>query len=272
VWAFGFFFPTFFLLLGESSMYQKFLSAKSAASARRAAMGMVIGVVVIETALALLAIAGAAKYWSAEPFFGPDGQVIEAQTEEIILYLARHDLPVAAGCLLLAAALAIVFSTGNTFLMVPALNLGHDVYKRFLNPAASEAQVVRLQRILIFVLGTIAFVVALFFKTILGMAYMAYTMVGAGLTPALLAIFLWKRVTARGAVASMVAGMLTVLVVNVFRTPLASHFPWMEVSDYDIYPAIVASLASLVLVSLSGPPSPAEKIAPFLAGGDPERA
>jgi SSS family solute:Na+ symporter/sodium/proline symporter len=269
-WAFGFFFPTFFLLLGESSMYQKFLSAKSAESARRAALGMVIGVAAIETALALLAIAGAARYWGQAPFFDGAGAVQAAQTEEIVLHLARFDLPVAAGCLLLAAALAIIFSTGNTFLMVPALNIGHDIYKRFLKPEASEQQVVRVQRAMIFVLGSIAFVVALYFKTILGMAYMAYTMVGAGLTPALLATFLWKRVTPSGAVASIVTGMLTVLTVNLFRGPLSGSFPWMSESDYDIYPAIIASLVALIGVSLSTAPSPEEKWRPFMEAAKPE--
>jgi SSS family solute:Na+ symporter/sodium/proline symporter len=270
-WAFGFFFPTFFLLLGESSMYQKFLSAKSAASARRAALGMVIGVVAIETALAFLAIAGAAKYQGLAPFFDAAGVVDEPRTEEIILHLARFDLPTAAGCLLLAAALAIIFSTGNTFLMVPALNVGHDIYKRFLKPAASEQEVVRLQRILIFVLGSIAFAVAFFFKTILSMAYMAYTMVGAGLTPALLAVFVWKRVTAKGAVASMVAGMVTVVLVNVFRARIKERFPAFE-DAYDIYPAIIASVVCLVAVSLATQPSPKEKWEPFMPEAGPETA
>jgi SSS family solute:Na+ symporter/sodium/proline symporter len=263
-WAFGYFFPTFFLLLGESSMYQKFLSAKSAASARRAALGMVIGVVAIESALAFLAIAGSAKYQGQAPFFDATGAVVPSQTEEIVLYLARFDLPTSAGCLLLAAALAIIFSTGNTFLMVPALNVGHDVYKRFLRPQASEQDVVRVQRTMIFVLGTLAFVVALFFKTILSMAYMAYTMVGAGLTPALLAVFLWKRVTTAGAVSSIVAGMVTVVAVNLLRSPLSEAIPWLRESDYDIYPSILASLACLIGVCLATPASPPEKWRPFM--------
>src|SRR5262245_66441950 len=67
-WAFGVFFPTFFLRLGVSSMYQKFFSAKDEGSARRAVLGMVVGVVIIETALALLAVIGAGKYWNLAPF------------------------------------------------------------------------------------------------------------------------------------------------------------------------------------------------------------
>ena len=147
VWAFGVFFPTFFLLLGESSMYQKFFAAKDEASARKAVLGMVVGVVIIETCLALLAVIGAGKYWNVAPFRGADGQLDVATTETIILFLARHDLPVFAGCLLLGAGMAIIFSTANTFLMIPSTNLTRDIYQRFLNPKASESQIVFFQRV-----------------------------------------------------------------------------------------------------------------------------
>jgi len=270
LWALGVFFPTFFLLLGESSMYQKFLSAKSAVSARRAAMGMVVGVAAIEIALALVAIVGSAIYFNQAPFFeaAADGggmRVIKEESENVILHLARSDLPPAAGCLLLCAALAIIFSTGNTFLMVPSLNAGHDVYKRFLKPMATDAEVVRVQRIMIFVFGSLAFVLLNFFKSILEMALMAYIMVGAGLTPALLATFLWKRVTPQGAVASLLTGMISVLACNFLPKIFASDaWPiWIQDSEYHVYPAVILSIVALVGVSLSTPPSPKEKWAPF---------
>jgi SSS family solute:Na+ symporter/sodium/proline symporter len=62
LWVAGVALPTFLLLLGESGMYQKFFSAKDAHAARRAVIGMVAGVVLLETALALLAIVGRAHY------------------------------------------------------------------------------------------------------------------------------------------------------------------------------------------------------------------
>ena len=46
LWAVGVFFPTFFLLLGESSIYQKFFSAESESAARKAVIGMILGVVI----------------------------------------------------------------------------------------------------------------------------------------------------------------------------------------------------------------------------------
>lgn len=268
VWAFGVFFPTFFLLLGESSIYQKFFTAKDEGSARRAVLGMVVGVIIIETVLALLAVAGAGKYWNQAPFRGSDGAIDTATTETIILYLARYDLPTIAGALLLGGALAIIFSTANTFLMIPSTNLTRDIYQRFLKPDATGAQVVRFQRIMIVVVGVTAYLLATQFTTILQMAFTAYTMVGAGITPALLAAFIWKRVTPAGGTASIAAGMLVTMVITWQQTALSAWLTstWghpVDVTEYMIYPAVVASIACLVGVSLLTPPSPEERWRPF---------
>ncbi len=268
VWAFGVFFPTFFLLLGESSMYQKFFSAKDEDSARRAVLGMVVGVVIIETTLALLAVVGAGKYWNLPPFRAADGSLDVGVTETIILYLARHDLPVFAGCLLLGAALAIIFSTANTFLMIPSTNLTRDIYQRFFHPQATPTQVVRFQRIMIVVVGVLAYLLATRFTTILQMAFTAYTMVGAGLTPALLAAFLWRRVTAAGGTASIAAGMLVTTLITWQQDALSGWLSgrWgrpVDVTEYMIYPAVAASIVCLVGVSLLTPPSAEERWKPF---------
>lgn len=260
-WAMGVFFPTFFLLLGESSMYQKFFAAKDEAAARKAVVGMIIGVVIIESALCGLAVIGSSKYIALAPFANPDGTLDKASTETIILQLARHDLPSIAGMLLICAAVAIILSTANTFLMIPSTNITRDIYQRFINPGASQETIVRFQRVWIVLLGVLAFVLATFFKSILDMAFTAYTMVGAGITPALLAAFLWKRVTVQGGVASIIAGMGVTFVITILN--FIVHEPILE-TDYIILPAAAASLLSLFVVSWMTPPSPEEKWKPFM--------
>lgn len=250
-------------------MYQKFFAAKDERSARRAVLGMVVGVVVIETALAVLAIIGAGKYWNLAPFRGAEGALDVPTTETIVLYIARHDLPVVAGCLLLGAAMAIIFSTANTFLMTPATNMARDIYQRFVDPNAPEGRVVLVQRVMIAVLGLIAYLIATRFTTILQMAFTAYTMVGAGLTPALLAAFLWKRVTPAGGTASIAAGMLVTTLIAWRQEALSG---WLsaqmgravDVTEYMIYPAVLASILCLVVVSLATPASPPERWRPFV--------
>jgi SSS family solute:Na+ symporter/sodium/proline symporter len=260
-WAMGVFFPTFFLLLGESGMYQKFFAARDEATARRAVVGMIIGVVIVEALLCSLAVFGSAKYLNLPPFVGSDGSLDRATTETIILHLARFDLPTFAGTLLLCAAVAIILSTANSYLMIPSTNIARDFYQRFINPEVSQQGIVLFQRLAIIVLGILAFVLANFFKTILDMAFTAYTMVGAGITPALLAAFLWKRVTVAGGVSSILAGMGTTLAITAANFILPE--PLME-TDYIILPAALASIVCLVGVSLLTPPSPEEKWKPFM--------
>ena len=261
VWAMGVFFPTFFLLLGESSMYQKFFSAKDEASARRAVIGMVIGVVILETMLCGLAVIGSAKYITLAPFANPDGTLDKAATETIILQIARFDLPLVAGMILLCAAVAMMLSTANSFLMIPSTNVARDIYQRFINPSVSQSAIVRFQRLTIVALGIVAYLVASFFKSILDMAFTAYSMVGAGITPALLAAFLWKRVTVAGGVASICAGLGVPFIITVLNFALPE--PLME-TDYIILPAATASILCLVIVSLLTSPSPQEKWQPFM--------
>jgi len=267
LWVIGVAAPTFLLILGESGMYQKFFSAKSARAARQAVLGMVLGIVVIETALALLAIVGRSAY----PDLMEQTSIVgRAASETVILYIARHGLPFLGGAILLAAAIAIVLSTGNTFLLVPSTNISRDIYQRFINPNATERQKVNLQRVFIVVFGAVGLILLTQFQTVLGMALYAYSLVGASLTPALLACFLWKRVTAQGGVACIAGGLgsivgirlLNRLGVSFTMTLSGTEFDFAS-SDYIVIPGVIVSIGLLVLVSLLTKPSPPEKWQPF---------
>ncbi len=267
LWVAGVALPTFLLLLGESGMYQKFFSAKDENAARQAVIGMVAGVVVIETALALLAIVGRAAF----PDLLTQTSVLgRAASETVILHIARHGLPVLGGAVLLAAAIAIVLSTGNTFLLVPSTNVSRDLFQRFVSPDSSEKQMLMVQRTAIALFGVLALLLLTQFETVLSMALYAYSLVGASLTPALLAAFLWKRVTPQGGVACIGGGLgsilgiglLSRLGVNFTLTMGGTEFDFAG-SEYIVIPGVLISMTLLVMVSLLTSPSPEEKWAPF---------
>ncbi|HNE84433.1 MAG TPA: hypothetical protein PLG25_11185, partial [bacterium] len=148
--------------------------------------------------------------------------------------------------------------------MIPSTNITRDIYQRFINPQADQKTIITMQRVLIVVIALAAFLLATQFQTILAMAFTAYTMVGAGITPVLLASFLWKRVTPQGGVASMVASMIVTVGITVANAVMDQ--PLLE-ADYIIIPAIISSLGCLIFVSLMTKPSPEEKYAPFMSAG-----
>ncbi len=81
--------------------------------------------------------------------------------ERIILHTARYStevgLPIWGGLLLLAASVAIITSTGNSFLLTPSTNLTRDVYQRFINKTADPKKIVIFQRTMVVALGVLAY-------------------------------------------------------------------------------------------------------------------
>lgn len=265
-WIVGLILPTFLLLMSESSMYQKFSSAKDAKSAKKAVFGMLIGVVGIEVLMCIVAVVGYAIYSTDARFFMPDGSIRTEMAEEIILRIGFEQLPAYAGSLLFAAGMAIILSTGNTFLMITSTNVSRDLLSKYIFKGEDYNKVL-VQRISIVVLGVLALLIVTQFTSILEMAFVSYTMIGASLAPPLLASFFWKRVTAQGGVASIIAGM-SVPVINKIIEATKAEFSIFGLSlpvdtDYIAIPALGFSLAALIIVSLLTPPSPKEKWEPF---------
>ncbi len=275
-WVIAVMLPTFLLLLSESSMYQKFSSAKDARSAKQAVIGMFTGVVIIEFLMCAIALVGYAIYANDPRFFLNDGTVNRPMAEEIILRIGYEQLPPLLGSMLFAAGVAIIVSTGNTFLMVTSTNVARDFIQSFFYPQATSTQMVWIQRTCIVVIGVLAYLLMSQFQTILEMAFISYTMIGASLAPVLLAAFFWKRVTRAGGVASIAAGMGTVAFIAFLNKILEARestanvlgFTFPMDTDYIAIPAVIVSVVTLIVVSLATPPSPEEVWKPFFDRSD----
>jgi Na+/proline symporter len=238
--ALGFLLPTMLLLVGNQGMYQKFFSARSERDARLAVFGWIIGTLVLETTIITIAVVGSALFQTDRP-------------REIIPLTARMGLPELPGAILLGGIFAKVISTANNYLFSPASNLIHDIYKRFISPHAGERRSLFISRVLVIVLGVFALVQGAYFESILRAALYAYTVYGAAVTPAVMAVFFSKRVNTAGAISSIVAGTVITVMWNVLE------IRWMEA----VYPALGVSLAALIGVSLATAPPPREKWEPF---------
>ena len=264
--AISFFVPTMLLLMGDANMYQRIFSAKDGSSAKKAVLFWIIGVVILESVVSMLGLTGAVAATKgiipdlvAEAQLGltDSGVLLEARqsgSESVIPAIARHaGLPLILGLLLVSTMMAIIVSTADSFLLIPATNLTRDVYLRYLNPAATEKQIILISRILVLILGLIAFLLVSQFKTILNAAFTAYNIYGTSITPALLAAFLWKRATREGAIASIATGA-SVTIVWTFFLPRWPEFVDLSPFLQELtYPAATLSVLALVVVSLFTP-------------------
>jgi Na+/proline symporter len=327
----SYFLATMFLLLGVQSMYQKFYSARTPRDARQAVALWVVGTVVVETVVVIIAVFAAAHFWepikefeimsrvksqitSGQNFTNqiPEtlnniinqeltyGNINQVQKERIVndLLVNQHigDLDqlnevlkekaidpasivlkaaqtiadqggifLIIGLLLLAAAVAVVISTGMNYLLSPTTNVMRDIYQRFINPNASQKSMVTLQKVMIIVFGVFAYYLATNLTSVLEMSYFAYTIYGVAITPALIAALSWKRATRLGGLISIIGGALITILLK------SAGYIWpsimVPIGDPNgdpwgipiIYPALFFSIVSLILFSyLTKGPSPVE--------------
>jgi len=252
--AMEFFVPTLLLMLGNQVMYQKFFSARSERDARISVVGWTAGTLVLETIIIAIAVFGRALF--------PGGEVARAP-REIIPYAARHGLPAVMGALLLGAIFAKVISTASNYLFSPATNLVNDIFVRYLAPEASNKRVLIVSRLAVALLGCWALYQAVYAQSILAKMLYAYTIYSAALTPVVLAAFYSKRATAWGAVAAIATGTVVTLAWDSAPLKASMHLPAILAQRDAIFPALLAAVAALVVVSLITPAPRAEQLARF---------
>jgi SSS family solute:Na+ symporter/sodium/proline symporter len=253
----AYFFSTCFLLLGDPQIFQKLFSAKDQSEAAKAVWGWIVSTIVVEVLVVWLAVEGALIDYSK--FGAPP--IPEGHPEQTILHAARYAFPLVMGCVFMVVATAIIVSTATSYLLMPATNFTRNVLQRFLWPQMTPGGSLVASRLLTVVFGTIAYLLIQQFTSVLEMSRYAYTVYGAGITPVVLAAFLWKRVTTAGGIASIILG--TGVTVAWELAAQSAGAPPLGIPTF--YPAIAASLGGLVLGSLMTPAEPETKWQPFFA-------
>jgi SSS family transporter len=166
------------------------------------------------------------------------------------------------GTLFLIAMMSAIMSTVNSILLVTGGAFAHDLYKRLVNPAASDRRLVWMNRISIVVLGVIPFwfasrkladVQAIVVEQAKFIASFFFVPVVVGLN--------WRRGTREGAIWSMVAGFAGCLV---WSFTLQRSFAAHGIDAVEV--GVALSALTFVLVSRATRPAPDENVRLFFDG------
>jgi len=150
--------------------------------------------------------------------------------------------------LMLASLLAAFMSTVDTQLNWGASYLTHDVYRRFLRPAASEATLVRVARSSVVLLAALGALATLLMPSIVG-AWKFLASISAGTGLILLLRWLWWRINAWSEIGVMAASLV-----------LANAFLLFSDIPFPFSLALVVGISvpfALALTFLTSPEEPA---------------
>ena len=128
--------------------------------------------------------------------------------------LLMTDLPPIVG----AMALAVLFTTGvntaDTVLFMLSTSLAQDLYRGHLNPAATDAQVLRVARLSSIASGALGIAAAIVAASIIDALTIFYTLVGVSLFVPIVGGLFVRRAGPAHAFASMAAGIGVTLAVH----------------------------------------------------------
>ncbi|WP_252502071.1 sodium:solute symporter [Sporosarcina sp. Marseille-Q4943] len=225
----GFYIPVLFLLLGDQNMYQRISASKNDRTTKIGAMGWIVGTFLTTPIVAVIAFSARAIFPDINP-----GMALIATTLVI---------PTFIGGLLIAAVTAFIVTTGNSYLLSASTNVTYDIYGKYINRNATDKQKLIFTKILIPILGIIAFVLTTYFPSILAIQMYSYTVYGAGITPALLAVFIWPSVTKQAGIASMILGVVSTLVWEFMGNPFGVNSALISI-PIAILTLIIGTIAS----------------------------
>jgi SSS family solute:Na+ symporter len=132
-----------------------------------------------------------------------------ADRELSLPMLFMHDLPFWVGALGLAAVFSAEVSASDAILFMLATSLSQDLYKRFVNPAASDRQVVAVARAASVFGAAAAVAVAMLSKNVVDALGFFYTLVGVSLFVPIIAGLYLRRPKGLEALAAIAGGVLT---------------------------------------------------------------
>ena len=169
--------------------------------------------------------------------------------------------PAFIGGIFLCAILAAAMSTADSQLLVASSAFSQDIFKGLIKKDATTKEVLSISRIAVLIIAAVAFVLSLDENSsIFGLVSYAWAGFGATFGPLVLLALFWKGATAKGAIAGLIGGGVTVVAWHNIPATVAPIF-----GVYEILPAFIVCLVLAVVVSLFDKNKDPEMIAEFEA-------
>lgn len=145
--------------------------------------------------------------------YGPEAEI----DPEIGLPLfLRGILPVGLLGLMMSAYFSAILSTADSCLIAASGNINTDIYQAFFRNPLTLRQEVRISQVATLCIGSLAIFIALFMTNVLSLMLLSYSFMVSGLLVPLVAAIFFRQQNPRAAIASMLAGVITVLIAEFF--------------------------------------------------------
>ncbi len=229
--------------MGQPHLVLRFMAITSPEDVRKGRMIAIGWALIAFFGAILIGLTGLA--WFGPEAMGPS-QIIPDQ-EQLMPMMARTFLPSGIAVVMIVGAIAAMMSTADSQLLSVASAVSEDIYRKLINPAASQRFLVALGRWATLLVGLLAFILAWQADDfVYNMVLYAWAGLGAAFGPPLLLSLRWGGTSRAGVLAGLITGTVTVVVWY--------NIPVLKGLLYEMIPGFFLSLAATILFSIVFPP------------------
>jgi SSS family solute:Na+ symporter len=147
-----------------------------------------------------------------------------ASPNEVLPRLLAETLPPWLGAIALAAVFSTAVDTCDAILFMISSSASKDLYKRFINPGASDARLLQMGRWITVAGGIVGVLLAITLDTVIGAVTVFYSLLVVTLLVPVVGGLYVPRARSREALGAIAAGVGTLFAVRV----LGAHVPWLD--------------------------------------------
>ena len=149
----------------------------------------------------------------------------------------------------MAAVFSTAVDTCDGILFMLSTSLTQDIYRRHLNPQATDAQLLRVARTIAVVGGIAGVILSIYLSTVIGALRVFYSVLGVSLFVPVLGGLLSRRAGTPEALAAIAAGIVTLAATGLGDPP----YPWVDPTLTGLIASAVAFVTVMGARLRSGP-------------------
>ncbi len=181
-----------------------------------------------------------------------DASLVSTATDHALPLVLTLGLPLGLGALGLAAVFSAELSSADAVLFMLSTSLSEDLYRRFVKPGASDAEVLRVARLGAVAGGILGTILAIVLGSVIGSLKIFYSLLTVSLFVPIIGGLFWRRPGKAAGLAALLAGVAGYLLGH-YGFDLAGTGLWSPTTM-----GLAASATAYVVATVVAPQQPDE--------------
>jgi sodium/proline symporter len=242
--------------LGSPQVYVRFMSIKDKNEINKGKWVAVLFTLLTDAAAVTIGIL-------ARIYFTREGQDPEAvlgnSGENVLAMITEEFLPTILVAIFVAIVLSAIMSTIDSLLILASSAITRDFYQKIFRPDIKDESLTKISRISTVIMAFTALIIAMIMnyvspdRQIFWVILFGWSGIAATFCPVIILSLFWKGYSEKGAIASMIAGFLSVILFNFVFKEMPSVGAYFVAVDV-LFPSFIVAMLVGFLVSKKYPP------------------